>query len=173
MPRIVEKIFALWCFDVLRYWLIIFEIASLALGQSYAFTSASKDTLIIRVNKSYHESNTSTTDNINKTNKQYDNKRDIDGLVQDYSNSSALAMELLQSCVKPSIYFIFRSANQIGMESTAALTVHWLAVDVYSFIMSTHGTIWDIISLLIAIVILPSDQRLGCWSPDNDRPPCK
>ena len=27
----------------------------------------------------------------------------IDGLVQDYSNSSALAMELLQSCAKPSI----------------------------------------------------------------------
>ena len=28
----------------------------------------------------------------------------IDGLVQDCSNSSALAMELLQSCTKPSIY---------------------------------------------------------------------
>ena len=27
----------------------------------------------------------------------------IDGLVQDCSNSSALAMELLQSCTKPSI----------------------------------------------------------------------
>ena len=30
----------------------------------------------------------------------------IDGLVQDCSNSSALAMELLQSCTKPSIYAI-------------------------------------------------------------------
>ena len=30
----------------------------------------------------------------------------IDGLVQDCSNSIALAMELLQSCMKPSIYFI-------------------------------------------------------------------
>ena len=29
----------------------------------------------------------------------------IDGLVQDCSNSSALAMELLQSCTKPSIWF--------------------------------------------------------------------
>ena len=28
---------------------------------------------------------------------------DIDGLVQDCSNSSALAMELLQSCTEPSI----------------------------------------------------------------------
>ena len=30
----------------------------------------------------------------------------IDGLVQDCSNSSALAIELLQSCTKPSIYLI-------------------------------------------------------------------
>ena len=28
----------------------------------------------------------------------------VDGLVQHCSNSSALAMELLQSCAKPSIY---------------------------------------------------------------------
>ena len=27
-----------------------------------------------------------------------------DGLVQDWSNSNALAMELLQSCTKPSMY---------------------------------------------------------------------
>ena len=32
--------------------------------------------------------------------------RHFDGLVQDYSNSSALAMELLQSCTKPSIWCI-------------------------------------------------------------------
>ena len=31
----------------------------------------------------------------------------IDGLVQDCSNSSALAMELLQSCTKPSIWNLF------------------------------------------------------------------
>ena len=30
-------------------------------------------------------------------------KVNIDGLVQDCSNSSVLAMELLQSCIKPSI----------------------------------------------------------------------
>ena len=30
---------------------------------------------------------------------------DIDGLVQDCSNSSALAMELLQSCTNPLIWF--------------------------------------------------------------------
>ena len=33
-------------------------------------------------------------------------KLDIDGLVQDCSNSSVLAMELLQSCNKPSNYDI-------------------------------------------------------------------
>ena len=30
----------------------------------------------------------------------------IDGLVQDCSNSSALAMELLQSCTEPLIYYL-------------------------------------------------------------------
>ena len=30
----------------------------------------------------------------------------INGLAQDYSNSSALEMELLQSCAKPSIYIV-------------------------------------------------------------------
>ena len=30
----------------------------------------------------------------------------IDGLVQDCSNSIALAMELLQSCTEPSIYLM-------------------------------------------------------------------
>ena len=34
-------------------------------------------------------------------------KNQIDSLVQDCSNSSALAMELLQSCTKPSKYGIF------------------------------------------------------------------
>ena len=32
-------------------------------------------------------------------------EQDIDGLVQDCSNSSALAMELLQSCTMPSIWY--------------------------------------------------------------------
>ena len=32
---------------------------------------------------------------------------DIDGLVQDCSNSSALAMELLQSCAKPTCTVLF------------------------------------------------------------------
>ena len=31
----------------------------------------------------------------------------FDGLVQDYSNSSALAMELRQSCTKPTILSIY------------------------------------------------------------------
>ena len=31
-------------------------------------------------------------------------KNDIDGLSQDHSNSSALAMKLVQSCTEPSIY---------------------------------------------------------------------
>ena len=35
----------------------------------------------------------------------------IDGLVQDYSNTSALAMELVQSCTKPSTYSSLSTAG--------------------------------------------------------------
>ena len=38
----------------------------------------------------------------------------IDGLVQDCSNSSALAMELLQSCTKPSIFTTMFLAGHVG-----------------------------------------------------------
>ena len=34
------------------------------------------------------------------------------GLVQDYSNSSANALELLQSCTKPSISFLTKKITQ-------------------------------------------------------------
>ena len=37
----------------------------------------------------------------------------IDGLVQDCSNPSALKMELLQSCAKPSIYCSHRDDNSL------------------------------------------------------------
>ena len=40
----------------------------------------------------------------------------IDGLVQDCSNSSALALELLQSCTKPSIYKNCSSADPVYMQ---------------------------------------------------------
>ena len=36
-------------------------------------------------------------------NQECTDNRYVDGLVQDFSNSSALAMEILQSCTKPSI----------------------------------------------------------------------
>ena len=36
----------------------------------------------------------------------------IDGLVQDCSNSSALAMELLQSCTKPSMYLFLHICSR-------------------------------------------------------------
>ena len=37
--------------------------------------------------------------------------QNIDGLVQDCSNSGALALELLQFCNKPSIYTIQRATD--------------------------------------------------------------
>ena len=51
----------------------------------------------------------------NKT--KYKKTNQINGLAQDCSNSSALAMELLQSCAKPSTYFIHYLASFIAMES--------------------------------------------------------
>ena len=39
---------------------------------------------------------------------------DVDGLVQDYSNSSALAMELLRSCTTPSTYLVLCWGGVIG-----------------------------------------------------------
>ena len=51
----------------------------------------------------------------------------INGLVQDCSNSSALAMELLQSCTKPSIYvwmnqIIIGSGNGLLDDCCQAIT---------------------------------------------------
>ena len=40
----------------------------------------------------------------------------IDGLVQDCSNFSALAIELLQSCTKPSICNLATEALMLGYE---------------------------------------------------------
>ena len=45
----------------------------------------------------------------------------IDGLVQDYSKSSALATELLQSCAKPSIY-IYMMLQQVKNTYICILT---------------------------------------------------
>ena len=65
----------------------------------------------------------------------FDSQGHIDGLVQDCSNSSALAMELLLSRTKPSTYLIeknnaFRvitawekAVNRQSMESTHIITI--------------------------------------------------
>ena len=48
----------------------------------------------------------------------------VDGLVQDCSNSSALALELLQSCTKPSMYSLCNSlcVTYGGFEASAKYT---------------------------------------------------
>ena len=49
----------------------------------------------------------------------------VDGLVQDCSNFSALAMELLQSCTKPSMYcFLFWGVGGWGWGGILALFTH-------------------------------------------------
>ena len=55
----------------------------------------------------------------------------IGGLVQDCSNSSALAMELLQSCTKPSMYIEFWWIRSCQM--------------LVGFLMSHQATIWHVI----------------------------
>ena len=47
----------------------------------------------------------------------------VDGLVQDCSNSSALAMELLQSCTKPSIWLLQDVLVGIGLEWNTGLVL--------------------------------------------------
>ena len=50
----------------------------------------------------------------------------IDGLVRDYCNSNALAMELLQSCTKPSLWlpqFLWNNPLQLLLASPAADSV--------------------------------------------------
>ena len=52
----------------------------------------------------------------------------IDGLVQDCSNSSALAMELLQSCTKPlklSLDIHPSVTSSVAQFKTAVIPVHW------------------------------------------------
>ena len=48
----------------------------------------------------------------------------IHGLVQDCSHSSALALELLQSCTKPLIYQYFKSSNPVVTELLPIDQIH-------------------------------------------------
>ena len=48
----------------------------------------------------------------------------VDGLVQDYSNSTANTLELLQSCTKPSIYGALGEGELICIVITHTIT-YW------------------------------------------------
>ena len=56
----------------------------------------------------------------------------FDGLVQGCSNSSALAMELLQSCIKPSINFIFISFSAVCLTNDTKLDKIHNQMDLFS-----------------------------------------
>ena len=66
----------------------------------------------------------------------------IDGLVQDCSNSSALAMELLQSCTKPSICAVYIQSEIYQLYPIFTVNVH---------------EIWRGISIMIA------DFQMSLW----------
>ena len=55
-----------------------------------------------------------------------ENRHNIDGLVQDCSNSSALAMELLQSCTKLSICRIYVDGLAQDCSNSSALAMELL-----------------------------------------------
>ena len=73
-----------------------------------------------------------------------------DGLVQDCSNSSALAMELLQSCTKPSIYSQDRYSNCLPehfcdmshMEHYYIYTTDWTKTVSWWLVSPKHQQAW-------------------------------
>ena len=77
----------------------------------------------------------------------------FDGLVQDCSNSSALAMELLQSCTKPSICFCF---------------CIWVLTKTYSWLCD-KGTYSDDDKNSI---MQPNAGIILCMRPANERRRC-
>ena len=66
----------------------------------------------------------------------------FDDLVQDCSNSSALAMELLQSCVEPS-FCLDSLSSRIQYRPEALL--HACGFDAYVMSMSMYSTIDDVV----------------------------
>ena len=92
----------------------------------------------------------------------------FDGLVQDSSNSSALAMELLQSCTKPSIWYQFvrtyfprlhnnkfdNWANKWYVESRFYFAINYLESEVN---ISIYGKIYtDLLSIRCCYLRLES-----------------
>ena len=87
---------------------------------------------------------------------QYD---EFDGLVQDCSNSSVSAMELLQSCAKPSNWLPFRCWGQKILKRTRSI-LKWLM---------PIAQILESISLMKTRICLTYSQYHGCWSPGDTR----
>ena len=85
---------------------------------------------------------------------------DIDGLVQDCSNSSALAMELLQSCTKPSIS---------GSSPRCRKFPNWQQIHVYwyeirPFILENYEILWkQTIILLLDCDCIRKYMHKTCW----------
>ena len=62
---------------------------------------------------------------IKKIRISHSSHEDIDGLVQDCSNSSALAMESLQSCTKPSIWFTLYLQIKLRVKFSVSILYHY------------------------------------------------
>ena len=84
-------------------------------------------------------------------------KQNVDGLGQYCTNSSALAMELLQSCTKPSMYqFVKHSLLFISVSSTICLFIKLLLnVSACSLRWMPHDTYRDKTDLFQAMALCP------------------
>ena len=84
-------------------------------------------------------------------------RRQINGLLQDCSNSSALAMELLQSCAKPSIY----GASSYNHYSQTRIIWSWPVHSIAAADLMTQGAR---ASAVIVFTLLPWPHFL-CVDP--------
>ena len=66
----------------------------------------------------------------------------IDGLVQDCSNSSALAMELLQSCTKTSMHFLADPWRQCVWVVLCYLKVWSVFLFLFEILKAIHIMVW-------------------------------
>ena len=85
------------------------------------------------------------------------NNKYIDGLVQDCSNSSALAIELLQSCTKPYIYIYIYNCPTL-LENALDIFFHFTirrAFDLHRNDMYACKCMYAYICILIFQLIFP------------------
>ena len=100
----------------------------------------------------------------------------IDRLVQDCSNSIANALELLQSCAKPSIYMYWLFSCGVGFElSHTPCVIHWFWERfVFYFCWATHffiiNSFFHILTSQFACSTAEAYEEVGEFTKDVSTP---